>query len=381
MADVIVVGLGAMGSAAAYQLAKRGARVIGIDRFAPPHDQGSSHGDTRITRQAIGEGEHFVPLVLRSHEIWREIEAETGEALFDACGALILSGASSSHPKKAGFLDRTIAAARRFDIPHEVLSAPDIAARFPQFILEGDESGYFEPDAGLLKPEACIAAQLGLARRAGAAIHANEPVAAIEPTGSGVRVTTARGTYEAGRAVVTAGAWSPGLVGAALDGLEIHRQVLTWFEVDRPEEYRPGRFPVFIWMHGAEGEQSYGFPVSEGSHGFKVATEIYEGALPAPEYARRTVDPAEITHIYERHVAGRFHGVRPDCVKAATCLYTMAPDNRFLIDRHPDSDRILLASACSGHGFKHSAAIGEALAELALEGRSRISLSPFALAA
>lgn len=377
VADVIVVGLGAMGSAAAFQLARRGAAVLGIDRFAPPHEHGSSHGETRITRQAIGEGEVYVPLVLRAHEIWREIEAETGDELFVACGGLVLSGARSSHPKKAGFLDATVAAAERYGIAHEVLSASEIAARFPQFVLEGDERGYFEPGAGFVYPERCIAAQLELARTAGARLRTNETVLTVAPSGSGVRVETDKGSYEAGHVILAAGAWNPGLAGESLSHMSLHRQVLTWYDVEDAAAYAPDRFPVFISMHGSEGEQSYGFPIPPGTNGIKVATETYETTLASPDEMNREIAPSEIERIYRTHVAGRFRGVTDRCVGAATCFYTLAPDSRFVIDAHPDSERLTVVSACSGHGFKHSAAIGEALAERALEGASHLDLAPF----
>lgn len=377
VADAIVIGLGAMGSAAALQLARRGAKVVGIDRFSPPHEHGSSHGETRITREAIGEGECYVPLVKRAHEIWREIEAETGEELLVQCGGLVLSGARSSHPKKAGFLDQTVAAARRYNIPHEVLSAEEVRTRFPQFVLEGDERAYFEPGAGFVYPERCIAAQLRLAAQAGASIRTGEIVTAISSSGSGVRVETDRGVYEAGRAILSAGAWNPGLAVSPLGHMSIHRQVLNWFEAEDPAQYTPGRFPVFIWMHGSEGDQSYGFPIPPGTEGLKVATETYERTLGSPDEIDRTVASVETAFTYDKHVRGRLRGVTERCLKSKTCLYTLAPDSRFVIDAHPENDRLTIVSACSGHGFKHSAAIGEAVAEHTLEGRSRLDLSPF----
>jgi sarcosine oxidase len=376
-ADAIVIGLGAMGSAAAFQLARKGAKVVGIDRFAPPHEHGSSHGETRITRQAIGEGESYVPLVMRAHEIWREIEAETGEELLVQCGGIVLSGSRSSHPKKAGFLDQTIAAAERYAIPHEILSADEVRARFPQFILEGDERAYFEPGAGFVHPERCIAAQLRLATNAGATIRTGEVVTSIAPSGSGVRVETDKGVYEAGKAIVAGGAWSPGLVGSPLGHMTLHRQVLNWYEAEDPAQYAPGRFPVFIWMHGSEGEQSYGFPIPSGSEGLKVASETYEVTLASPSEMNREIAPEETRRTYETHVAGRLRGVSSRCLKARTCFYTLAPDSRFVIDAHPGNERLMIVSACSGHGFKHSAAIGEAVAERVLEGRSKLDLSSF----
>lgn len=376
-ADVIVVGLGAMGSAAAYQLARRGAKVLGIDRFAPPHEQGSSHGETRITRQATGEGDEYIPIVRRSHQLWREIEADTGADLFLQCGGLVLSGAQSRHPTKIDFMGRTIGLAQRHGIEHEVLSAGEVRNRFPQFILDGDERGYFEPGAGLLYPERCISAQLSGAERAGATIRVDEMVRAVRPVGSGVRVETDRGAYEAGAALICAGPWTPGLVPEGLEHMTLHRQVLNWYEADSPSDYDPSRFPVFIWLHGSAGEQCYGFPVPPGSTGLKVATEHFEASVTQPEEVLREVDPSETERTYREHVAGRLRGVRAHCLEAKTCIYTLAPDGRFVIDGHPDSDRITVVSACSGHGFKHSAAIGEALAERLLDGRSTLDLNPF----
>ena len=376
VADAIVIGLGAMGSAAAYQLARRGATVLGIDRFSPPHEHGSSHGETRITRQAIGEGENYVPLVMRAHEIWREIEAETGEELLVQCGGIVLAAPRAAHPIKTAFMDQTIAVAERHAIPHELLSATEVRARFPQFIVE-DERAYFEPGAGFVYPERAIAAQLRLAERAGATLRTNEIVTAIKPSGSGVRVETDKGVYEAGRAILSAGAWSPGLAGPPLGHMALHRQVLNWYAAENPADYAPGRFPVFIWLRGSDGEQSYGFPIPPGSEGLKVATESYEPASASPEEIDRAVSPAETAATYSAHVAGRLRGVSGMCLKAKACLYTLAPDSRFVIDAHPENERLTIVSACSGHGFKHSTAIGEAVAERTLEGRSRFDLSGF----
>jgi sarcosine oxidase len=380
-ADVLVIGLGAMGAASAYQLARRGLSVIGIDRFSPPHAEGSSGGETRITRQAIGEGERYVPLALRSHELWREIEAQTGEELLLACGALVLAppGEVPDLHHKPAFLDRTVAAARRFGIPHEELDGAAVRERFPQFRLAADTRAYFEPGGGLVYPERCIRAQLALARRRGAVIRTGETVIGMEPSGSGMRVSTDQETYEAGQVVLAAGAWSPALAGGPLARLAVHRQVLFWYEPEDPSAYAPGRFPVFIWLHGSQAHHHfYGFP-AVGPDGVKVATETYHDPLPRPDGLDRTVTPAEADGMRRDHVAGRLAGVTPVCRRSQACLYTVTPDADFVLDRAPGSDRLLLVSACSGHGFKHSAAIGEAVAELAADGRSRTDLSGFAL--
>jgi sarcosine oxidase len=381
LTDAIVVGLGAMGSAASYQLARRGARVVAIDRFRPPHDRGSSHGESRITRQAIGEGEEYVPFVLRSHEIWRELEADTGEELLFQVGGLLLGrpGSDAEHHGQADFIARTIEAARHRHIPHEILDAREVERRFPQLRLRGDETGYYEPGAGFLRPERCVAAQLERARALGAVARTDETVVRIVPGPSEVEVVTDRGAYTAGHVVVTAGAWLPALLGGVFaTTLRVYRQVVCWFAPDEPRAFAPGAFPIFIWIHGA-GPTGYFYGLPVVSTGVKLATEQF-GETTGPERVARDVAPAEIARLYATHFRDRIVGIGERCVRAETCLYTVTPDSRFLIDRHPDSDRVVVASPCSGHGFKHSAAIGEAIAELVLSGKSRLDLAPFSRA-
>ncbi len=384
-ADVIVVGLGAMGSAALYQAAKLGARAIGIDRFVPPHDQGSSHGDTRITREAIGEGCEFVPLVLRSNQIWEELEAATGRSLLTRNGALILASQSISgnHHGSRSFVEDTIAAATEFGIAHEVLNADKIRRRYPQFRLAGDEVGYFEPGAGFLRPEACIQAQLGLASQLGATLFTSETVLDIQQASQdGVEVRTDRGTYSAARVIVSVGAWLPNLLGREYARLfRIYRQILCWFALARNfERYAPARLPVFIWIVGNRPrDMLYGFPAIDGSDGgVKIASEQYEATVD-PDAVQRTAGDAEIAAMYSEYIAPRFPDVSGDCLRAETCLYTVTPDAKFIIDALPDCENVVFASACSGHGFKHSAAIGEALALRALGRPSAIDLSAFRL--
>lgn len=381
-ADVIVIGLGAFGSAVACQLAARGARVIGIDRHAPPHDLGSSHGATRITRLAVGEGAQYLPLVQRSHEIWRALEAQAGEPLYTATGGLILGAAdgASQHHGRPDFVRRTIALAQQHGIVHEVLGAPEVMARFPQFMLRGDELAYYEPAAGVLRPERCIAAQLAVARRHGARLQVNEAVLSIEGTAHGVTVRTARATYAAARAVVTAGPWLPGLVGGAYaQRLRVLRQVLHWFRPKQPALYAPGRSPVFIWMHGRSDEDYfYGFPMIDGHEGVKVATEQYT-ATTTPEAVDRQVSAGEQARMFEAHVAGRLRSVTPEAVHAAACLYTVSTDSGFIVDAHPTQPNVTVVSACSGHGFKHSAGLGEALAQQIVGQAGGVDLSSFSL--
>ena len=366
--DTIVVGLGAMGSATLLQLARRGQRVLGLDRWDPPHANGSTHGDTRITRCAIGEGEDYVPLALRSHEIWREIEAETGADLLTQCGALILApreGTAVVHGKQ-GFVRRTIQAAERFGIPHEVLDADEAMRRFPQFHLAGDELVYFEPGGGYVRPERCVAAELELARRHGARVQPNTQVTSILRDGSGVRVGTAAGeSFVAAEAVLAAGAWSPGLAGPTLaPHMGVTRQVLHWFQPADPAAFAPERCPVYIWTYGNRPEQGfYGFPVPPGTAGVKIAMEQYLATVPDPDQLRREVTAAEAEAMHADHLATRLPGLLPGALRSVVCPYTMTADGDFLVARLPENDRVLLVSACSGHGFKHSAGLGEAVAK------------------
>lgn len=376
--DTIVVGVGAMGAATLWQLARRGQRVLGLDRWDPPHAWGSTHGDTRITRCAIGEGEQYVPLVLRSHEIWRELEAETGDSLLTQCGALILGGAADGAVihGKANFVRRTVAAAERFGIEHEVMGADDVTRRFPQFRLRGDEIAYFEPAGGFVRPERCVAAQLGAARRLGAVVQSHTQVVAIEREGGGVCVATAAGErFRADRAVLAAGVWSPGLAGAALQGhMSVARQVLHWFPPDDAAAFAPERFPVFIWAHGDTAEESfYGFPVPPGTTGVKVAREQYTAVTADPEQLQREIGADEGIAMARRHIAGRLAGLGEVPLRSAVCPYTNTVDGDFLVSPLPDNDRVLLVSACSGHGFKHSAGMGEAVAAAVADGSEALA--------
>ena len=378
----LVLGLGAMGSATACQLAKRGVKVLGIDRFAPPHSFGSSHGDTRMTRLAIGEGAHYTPLAVRSHEIWRAIEQETGRDLLTVTGGLMISSrARTSRLHVDNFFGNTLAAARHFGIPHRILHASDIRRQFPQFEVRIGELAYFEPDAGYLRPEACIAAQLDLARHHGGEIHANETALGFETRGQEIRLTTNRSVYAGERLVLAAGPWLPELLEAQYAApFKIYRQVLYWFAVEGPiAPFLPENFPVFIWELQGSGQAIYGFPAIDGElGGVKIATEQYETTT-ALETMRREVSANEIATMHANSVAPYLPKLDSLCVKAVPCLYTATQDSGFVIDTHPESERVTIVSPCSGHGFKHSAAIGEAVAERIVDGTSRLDLSVFKL--
>ena len=381
--DTIVCGLGAMGSAALYQLAQRGNKVLGLDRFSPPHDNGSSHGESRIIRQAIGEGEEYVPLVLRSYELWREIEKETGKKLLTTTGGLTLESQKSEavmHGRR-DFLDQAIRCAKKFNIRHEIFDTADIRRRYPQFAVT-DERAYFEHDTGFLRPERCIEAQLHLARKHGAVVQTDETVISVGNSGdSGVIINTSGGAYSAEKVIVTAGPWIGRFLPSAYARLfAVSRQVMYWFDIreDCRSAFAPPGFPIFIWIFAKGGEFGfYGFPTLDGKS-IKVATEQFT-AITDPDQIQRAVGMEERQAMYKDYVQDRLPGISDRCASAASCLYTVTPDSNFVIDVHPDNDRIIIASPCSGHGFKHSAAIGEALAEQVIDGKSKIDVSSFNL--
>jgi sarcosine oxidase len=381
--DTIVCGLGAMGSAAAYQLAKRGNKVLGLDRLSPPHANSSSHGESRIIRQAIGEGEEYVPLVLRSYELWREIEEATGNKLLTITGGLTLESQKSEavmHGRR-DFLDQAIRCAEKFHIRHEILETADIKKRYPQFAVT-DERGYFEYATGFLRPELCIDAQLYLARKHGAVVQTHEMVISVETRGDAeVTIRTNRGVYSAEKVIITAGPWIGGFLPPAYAHLfKVYRQVMYWFDIreDCRAMFAPPGFPIFIWIFAKGGEFGfYGFPTLDGQT-IKIATEQFT-ALTDPDHVPRAVSLEEEQSMYKGYVQSRLPGISDRCRTATSCLYTVISDSNFVVDVHPDSDRIIIASPCSGHGFKHAAAIGEALAEQVIDGESKIDISSFSM--
>ena len=383
-ADVIVLGLGAMGAATLYQLAKRGVDAIGIDRFDPPHARGSSHGGSRLTREAVGEGPAYVPLARRSHQILAELEQGCGEALLIRSGMLIVGSRAEAAPMhgERAFLASSIDLAQRFGVKHEVMHAGELRRRYPQFTsIRDQDMGYLEPRSGYVRPEAAIATQLAAASGLGARTSVNTTVTAISQAAGVVRLQTRDGAFEAARVVVSAGAWSRGLLGAPFDRLlSVTRQRLHWYQAEDYAPFQPGRFPTVIWFRTDRLEDYFtAFPVTNPAEGIKV-TRSDEGPHVDHDTVDMTVPPEESHGFYRHHLAANLAGVTPRVLGAATCFYTMTPDNGFIIDEHPAMDRVTVVSACSGHGFKHSPAIGEAVAQRVRDGRSAIDLSAFALA-
>ena len=377
--ESLVIGLGAMGAATVYQLAKAGVKVAGIDRHHPPHTFGSSHGDTRITRLSVGEGAQYVPIVRNSHRIWRELEALSGEVLFEQSGLLVLTSWEGFDPHdKTDFTLRTIGLAQTYGIEHEVLDAAQIRQRFPQFAQVAHNAiGYYEPEGGFVRPERCIDVQLKLAEQQGATLYKGETVTDIRSDAHGVTVTTDQRTLQADKLVVSAGNWAGGLLGAPFDQLlKVYRQQLFWFELE-PGAQWVETSPTYILTHGQDATH-YGFPAQPGENSLKIATAQYHTAS-TPQTLDRTVSAAQAREMYEQQVQGRIAGVTAKVAKSAVCAYTVTPDHHFIIDEHPTLQHTLVVSPCSGHGFKHSAALGEAFAQWCMRGTSELDLSSFSL--
>ncbi|WP_156721418.1 N-methyl-L-tryptophan oxidase [Streptomyces apocyni] len=369
--DVIVIGLGGMGSAAAHQLSARGARVLGLEKFGPVHRRGSSHGGSRITRQSYFEDPAYVPLLLRSYELYERLERESGRRIAALCGGVML-GCPDSRVVAGSLLS-----AEKWGLPHELLDAPEIRRRFPTLAPGDDEVALYEARAGLLRPESTVAAQLQLATRAGADLHFDEPVTRWEPYRDGVRVHTPDDTYTAGQLVICPGAWAPGLLADLGVPFAIERQVMYWFQPTggvRP--YAPERHPVYIWEDAA-GTQVYGFPALDGPDGGAKVAFFRKGTLCTPETIDRTVHDDEVAAMAAQ-AGRRLPSLPGDFLHAATCMYTTTPDEHFVIARHPaHPEAVTVACGFSGHGFKFVPVVGEILADLALRGTTEHPIELF----
>jgi sarcosine oxidase len=367
--DVLVVGLGAMGSATLHELARRGVRALGIDRFAPPHTQGSTHGRTRIIREAYFENPLYVPLVRRAYDLWDELERESGRTLFHRTGGLMIG------PADGALVGGARRSAVEHDVQHEMLTADEVRRRWPAYDPPDDHATLFELRAGLLLPELCVETYLELARRNGAIIRTGERVVSWHTDGTGFAVTTNATTYRAERIALTAGAWLGELVPDLPLPLAIERQMFHWFEPStHPELHAAARCPLALWEF-EPGRMVATFP--DLGDGVKVGVH-HEGESTDPATVRRTTsaeEDAEISALLSRlmpEAAGRQ-------LEARVCLYTNTPDHDFLIDAHPAHPAVVLVSPCSGHGFKFASAIGEVVADLATHGQTAFDLAPFRL--
>jgi sarcosine oxidase len=369
MLDVIVIGLGAMGSATLFELSRRGVRALGIDRFAPPHTQGSTHGRTRIIREAYFEHPLYVPLVRRAYELWDELERESGRTLLHRTGGLMIG------PADGAIVAGAQRSAIEHDVPHEMLTADEVRRRWPAYDPPDDHAALFELRAGLLLPEACVETYLALARRNGATTRMDERVHSWHADGNGAAVTTDVATYRAGQVVLTAGAWLRELVPDAPLPLTIERQMFHWFEpTARRDLHHATRCPLALWEFDRDRMVAT-FP--DLGDGVKAGVH-HEGETTDPATVRRSTTPDEDAGI--REILGR---LMPDAagrqLEARVCLYTNTPDRDFLIDAHPTRPSALLVSPCSGHGFKFASAIGEVVADIVAHGKTAFDLTPFRL--
>jgi sarcosine oxidase len=368
--DVIVIGLGAMGSAAVASLAARGCRVVGIDRYAPGHDRGSSHGATRIIRLGYFEHPAYVPLLRAAYPLWRELAAKSGLPLVNITGIVEIGAPDSA------LVTGTLRASRLHGLAHDVLDAAALMRRFPAFRVPSDYVGVFQPDGGFLRAEPAIRAQLALARDAGAQLRIGEDVVAVEPRGAGVRVVTQGGAVEAGRAIVAAGAWVKSVLPDLPAPIRVTRQVLAWFAPRDRALFAPDRFPVFL-LQNADGI-FYGFP-DDGTGSVKVAKHHHADESVDPDRCDRDVSAADEA-IIRAVLAAHLPAADGRRLAATTCLYTVTPDGDFILDRLPGHEAIIVASPCSGHGFKFAPVIGEILADLAVSGSTSYDISRFKLA-
>jgi sarcosine oxidase len=353
--DAIVLGVGGMGSAATYHLARRDVDVLGIERFDVPHAKGSSHGVTRIIRLPQFKDPAYVPLVADALDLWKELETRRDTRLFYETGTLDFG------PGESDVFHGSRESCRVHDLEHSVLTGAEVSERFGGYDLPPEYRAVYQPDGGFLHAEQCVVAHVEAAHAEGATIRARERVTDWEAGESGVQVTTDRGSYTAETLVTTAGAWTGDLFSGLDDYLEPERQVLGWFQPTAPERFRPGNFPVFV-ADVPEGNY-YGFPVFEVP-GFKFGKHHHRGQTGHP--ADLGSEPNREDETVLREFADRYMpaGTGPT-MQLATCLYTNTPDEDFILDVHPDHERVVVGAGFSGHGFKFASVVGEVLADLA----------------
>ena len=369
MYDVAVLGVGGMGSAAAWQLAKRGLTVVAVEQFDPGHDRGSSHGLSRIIRLAYFEHPSYVPLLRRAFELWAELERESGEKLLHVTGGLD-AGMPGSR-----VLEGSMESCRVHGLRHEVLSADDVNSRFPGYRLPTGFSAVLQPDAGFLEPEKCIRAASDLALGTSASVITGQRVNGWTRNNDGVSLLLESTEVRARQLVITAGAWTPKLVPSLAPLLRPERQVVAWFSVNNNTAFAPERFPIFV-LQTADG-YFYGFP-QHGVPGFKIGKYHHRAELVDPDGMNRLVD-ADDEAVLRKCVTSIFPDADGPVVRSSTCIFTNTPDEHFIIDRLPEAPEVLLVSACSGHGFKFCSVVGEVVADLVTQGGTRHDLSLFSL--
>ena len=362
--DVIVLGVGGMGSAACWHLARRGCRVLGLERFDIPHAQGSSHGFNRIIRLGYFEDPSYVPLLRRAYENWRELETRFGEKL------LYITGSVDAGPAGSLIVEGSLRACREYDLSHDVVDGRELKRRAPGYQLPDDHVAVLQGDGGFVLSERAIVAHVTLAQAAGAVIRAREPALDWETTASGVRVRTERGTYEAGRLIIAAGSWMADFVPGLRNVAVPERQVLGWFQPLDPTIFTPERFPVFN-MEVEEGK-FYGFPPWHVP-GFKIGRWHHLNETGNADELSRDVSLRDESVLRDT-VARYFPQANGPTMALRACLFTNTPDEHFIIDTLPGQPQVIVASPCSGHGYKFCSVVGEVLADFATSGHTRFDL-------
>jgi monomeric sarcosine oxidase len=360
--DCIVLGTGGVGSAACWQLSRRGARVLGLDRFPPGHARGSSHGQTRIIRQAYFEHADYVPLLRRAYELWADLEQATGQRLFDQVGLLQVG------PADGVVLPGVLQAARQHELQVESLTAAESNRRFPGFHVPEHLSSVFESRAGLLHVEACVQAHCAAAVAAGAELLSDVEVQGWQATAAGVIVRTNRGDFKAGKLIITAGAWSPDLLGNSVPPLRVVRKHIYWFPAPRREHQAAAGAPTFLYelpqgvFYGFPTINADGLKCGEHSGGEPVADPLNDPRLPDER------DQTRVTEFVRTYLPG----ISPVVQSRSVCFYTLSPDENFLLDRHPQHSNVCFAAGLSGHGFKFTGVLGEVLADWTLTGKTAL---------
>lgn len=367
--DAIVIGVGGMGSATLYHLARRGWKVLGLEQYDVPHEMGSSHGYSRMIRYTLQEHPSYVPLVRRAYELWHQLENASRERL------LITTGSIRAGHAESDYFQGAVAACEEHNIPYEVLTGTETSRRFPGYRLDQEIAAVYQADGGFLLPERCIVNHANAALEAGAEIHGREQVLDWQPSGEGVEVRTSRGNYRAARLVLTAGAWASKIIPSLSEIAVAERQVLGWFQPERPDLFRTDTFPVF-GMYVEEG-RFYGFPVY-GVPGFKVGRSHHLHQTVDPDQIDREIyheDEAVLRNFVERY----FPAAAGPALSLKTCMFTNSPDGHFIIDLHPEFPQVSLASGFSGHGFKFASVIGEIMADLSMFGDTTHDIALFRL--
>jgi len=368
--DVIVIGIGGMGSATVAHLAARGQNVLGLEQYDIPHTHGSSHGVTRIIRKPQYEDPAYVPLVERAYELWRSLESDSGRDLLHITGGLDIG------TKESKVFSEARRSCEEHDIAYDVLDADTVNTRFPGYDVPEDQYAIYQPEGGFVVPEQCIIAHVESAIEHGATISAREPVTAFEATeDESVRVETTKETYEADRLVVTAGAWVPKLIPEIASVAVPERQVLAWLQPNEPALFDQSSFPIFV--HEVEGEHFYGFPVYDVP-GFKFGKFNHRNEVvdPTQSLTEPTTTDEELLRSYAKTY---FPSGAGPTMQLATCMFTNTPDQHFILDRHPEFPQITIGAGFSGHGFKFASVIGEILADLSISGETTHDIGLFSL--